>query len=360
MIGLKSKLLFGCLAGVSVLLGSCSSLSVDRRPNPNGPAGIKDSSPINVKSITRAGGYYQDDGPDDSPPPQATLLAIADAQPKDEPILDKAYNRPYMALGKTYTPQLDKNEFSQEGVASWYGKQFQGKKTSSGEPYDMYAMTAAHPTLPIPSYVRVTNLENQKQVIVKVNDRGPFHGGRVIDLSYTAALKLGYLQKGSTHVRVERIVGDELVAAASTPVQVVAVKPNRKKPELNQTNTQESSVAAAVPIINQPGVISVAALPSENKQDTPQKTSSTNIVSLPEKPTGSPPQSFLQMGNFSTPEAAQDMIDRFSSQIKTSLAVLKSNGAYKVVAGPFGDMGQLRQKQQQLREAGFSSFLLKR
>jgi rare lipoprotein A len=134
------------------------------------------------------------------PPPN--LAAIPDAVPRDEP-LHRFANRPYEVLGSRYVPQTERRGFSQEGVASWYGKRFHGKKTASGEPYDMYAMTAAHPTLPIPSYVRVTSLANGQSVVVRINDRGPFHRQRIIDLSYTAATKLGYISQGSTRVRVE-------------------------------------------------------------------------------------------------------------------------------------------------------------
>jgi rare lipoprotein A len=98
----------------------------------------------------------------------------------------------------------------QRGKGSWYGKKFHGQRTSSGEIYDMFKMTAAHPTLPIPSYARITNLRNGKQVIVRINDRGPFHASRIIDLSYTAALKLGYVQTGSAELEVERILPDEI------------------------------------------------------------------------------------------------------------------------------------------------------
>jgi rare lipoprotein A len=108
-------------------------------------------------------------------------------------------------FGTEYVPLADARGFKQRGVASWYGRRFHGQKTASGELYDMYAMTAAHPTLPIPSYVRVTNLANGRSVVVRVNDRGPFHSSRVIDLSYAAAYKLGYIQAGSTQVELESV-----------------------------------------------------------------------------------------------------------------------------------------------------------
>lgn len=154
-------------------------------------------------STSKSGGYYKDDGPHARP--SVNLDRVADAVPRAEP-LHKSANRPYKALGKEYVPMTSLQAFRQRGVASWYGKRYHGQKTSSGEVYDMYAMSAAHPTLPIPSYVRVTNVANGKSVVVRVNDRGPFLQGRVIDLSYVAAHKLGYIQAGQAQVEVESII----------------------------------------------------------------------------------------------------------------------------------------------------------
>ncbi|MBT9566829.1 MAG: septal ring lytic transglycosylase RlpA family protein [Thiobacillus sp.] len=161
------------------------------------------SAPARVATPTvKTGGYYLDDGPEATPP--ANLDAVPDAVPRAEP-LHRFANRTYVALGNTYAPLTEWRPYSEEGVASWYGRRFHGKKTASGEAYDMYAMTAAHPTLPIPSYARVTSLKNGRSVVVRINDRGPFHSKRVIDLSYTAAHKLGYLGQGSARVRVESL-----------------------------------------------------------------------------------------------------------------------------------------------------------
>jgi rare lipoprotein A len=166
-------------------------------------AGCGSTPPAKQASTSaKSGGYYLDDGPEANPPPN--LDAIPDAVPREEP-LHRFANRTYVALGNTYSPLTERRSFSEEGLASWYGRRFHGRKTASGEPYDMYAMTAAHPTLPIPSYVRVTALNSGKSVVVRINDRGPFHSKRVIDLSYTAAHKLGYLKHGSTRVRVESL-----------------------------------------------------------------------------------------------------------------------------------------------------------
>ena len=146
--------------------------------------------------------YYQNDGPPERVP--ADLSSVPDATPRVEPIHPRA-NRPYTALGKSYTPMTTDAPFQQRGLASWYGKQFHGNRTSSGEIYDMMEMTAAHPTLPIPSYVRVTEIRSGRSVIVRVNDRGPFKDDRIIDLSYAAATRLGYVNAGTGEVQVERI-----------------------------------------------------------------------------------------------------------------------------------------------------------
>ena len=129
---------------------------------------------------------------------------------------NKWANRPYKVMGQSFTPMTGDKPLTQTGTASWYGKQFHGKKTAIGETYDMYAMTAAHPTMELPSYAKVTNLTNGRSVIVRVNDRGPFIGGRAIDMSYAAAVKLGYQKKGTTRVKIERITRKQ-IAAGNVP-----------------------------------------------------------------------------------------------------------------------------------------------
>jgi rare lipoprotein A len=176
--------------------------------------------PIKSPTTTsKPGGYYLDDGPGDNLP--SNLEQIPDAIPRTE-TLHRGANRPYTIFGKTYVPNVSSDSFRQSGVASWYGKKFHGQKTSIGEIYDMYAMTAAHPTLPLPSYVRVTNPANAKSVVVRVNDRGPFHADRIIDLSYVAAAKLDIARRGSATVNVERVFGGEAtlppVMASAAPI----------------------------------------------------------------------------------------------------------------------------------------------
>ncbi len=187
---MKTILISG-VAAIALALSGCGSSPATPTSKPS--------------SSAKSGGYYLDDGPEAHPP--ANLDAVPDAVPRREP-LHRFANRSYVALGATYTPQTERRAYREEGLASWYGRRFHGKKTASGEPYDMYAMTAAHPTLPIPSYARVTSLASGKSVVVRINDRGPFHSKRVIDLSYAGAHKLGYLGSGSARVRVESIDPD--------------------------------------------------------------------------------------------------------------------------------------------------------
>jgi rare lipoprotein A len=159
-------------------------------------------------------GFYRGDGPPASTPPD--LARTPDAVPRDEP-LNAFANRPYVALGQSYAPDTSGAPFRQRGIASWYGRQFQGNRTASGETYDMFAMTAAHPTLPIPSYARVTSLKDGRAVVVRINDRGPFLKDRIIDLSYAAAVRLGLAAPGSGEVEVERILPSQYALATSLP-----------------------------------------------------------------------------------------------------------------------------------------------
>ncbi len=165
--------------------------------------------------LRRPGGYYKDDGPDGAPP--VDLEAIADAQPKPEPLHPHA-NEPYVVFGKEYLPEKEFSAHRKQGTASWYGRKFHGQRTWSGEIYDMYAMSAAHPTLPVPSYARVTNLQNGKSAVVRINDRGPFSSGRMMDLSFAAAYKLGFAESGIAAVEVEAIVLAESAPPMESPV----------------------------------------------------------------------------------------------------------------------------------------------
>jgi len=178
----------------------------------------------------RGGGYYQADGP--GVPISSTAAArIPDAVPRIEPHAP-ANSRPYSIEGRRFVPMTGSQPFTQEGTASWYGRQFHGRKTANGERYDMYAITAAHPTLPLPSYARVTRLDTGRSIVVRVNDRGPFKSGRIIDLSYAAAAKLGFVEQGSIRVRVQAITHEDIRrgrvgvnASAKAGVRPAAVAP---------------------------------------------------------------------------------------------------------------------------------------
>src|SRR5574343_1177228 len=192
------------LAGCGTTQLPSHGTAVDRSKEPisKTPTPTRKSTAV----LKRGGGFYKDDGPADDIPDG--LDDIPDAEPKWEP-LHKPATKPYGVRGKEYIPNNAVKPYKVRGIASWYGKKFHGQKTSIGEPYDMFAMTAAHPTLALPSYVRVTSLQGGQSVIVRVTDRGPFHAGRIIDLSYTAAYKHGLINGGSGQVEVEAILPGE-------------------------------------------------------------------------------------------------------------------------------------------------------
>lgn len=213
----------------AVLLAACGTTQTEtaarKAPSPvtaKPPPGI----PVLPAAGSGRGAYYQDDGPGDNPP--EGLLQMPDAEVRNDPLLPRS-NRPYTVFGKTYTPIPLGSEYKKRGLGTWYGKKFHGQRTSSGELYDMYKMTAAHPTLPIPSYARVTNIGNGNSVVVRINDRGPFHSTRIIDVSYTAALKLGLLVNGSSQLEVEHLAPAEIermiAARGASPAPVAARSP---------------------------------------------------------------------------------------------------------------------------------------
>ena len=212
---------------LTLLLAACAgsppATIIERAPVPAAVIPPVQTSPPKppAYSLKRGGGFYQDDGPGDNAP--ENLGAIPDAIPRAEP-LKKLANKPYTVLGRNYVPMRELAPYKARGLASWYGRKFHGQKTSSGEPYDMYGMTAAHTTLPLPSYVRVTNPANGKSVVVRVNDRGPFHSGRIIDLSYTASWKLGLVGNGSGLVEVESVLPGQQTLIARAPPQGEATK----------------------------------------------------------------------------------------------------------------------------------------
>lgn len=200
---LPARVLLVSAAAASLCLAACSSTPI--RQGTSAPTATGSGPPPGsaARPSGRPGGYYLDDGPGDQPP--ADLAAIPDAVPREEPVA-RGPARPYTVMGHSYVPMTAPGAYRARGVASWYGRRYHGKPTSSGEIYDMYAMTAAHTTLPIPSYARVTASTTGRSVVVRINDRGPFHADRIIDLSYVAAWKLGLVNGGSGQVEVEALL----------------------------------------------------------------------------------------------------------------------------------------------------------
>ena len=199
-------------------LAACSS-----KPSAPGTPAAKPPSMVSPNA-----GRYRDET-DSKPTRLPTLLEMTDPVPKAEP-LSRGGNNPYNIFGQDYLPLQQLTEHTEVGIASWYGNKFHGYHTSNGEVYNMFAMTAAHKTLPLPSYVRVTNLDNNQSAIVRVNDRGPFHQDRIIDLSYSAAHKIGMLQRGTARVKVELLKSPAMLA------QQQQVIPMQRAPELSTSS----------------------------------------------------------------------------------------------------------------------------
>lgn len=224
------------LSAAIILLAACSNVPTRQEDMRSPPAPVIEAQATPTAPVAqhKRGGYLEGDSPGTEVPDN--LDAIPNAVPRAEP-LHRFANSQYTALGKTYTPLTTPGRFKERGIASWYGKKFHGKRTASGEIYDMYGMTAAHPTLPVPSYARVTNLSNKKSVVVRVNDRGPFLRERIIDLSYVAAYKLGIVDNGSAEVvvEVESMVADVNVQPMEITDSVV-VTPLKSASDMNVSN----------------------------------------------------------------------------------------------------------------------------
>jgi rare lipoprotein A len=252
----------------------------------------------------------KDGGPDED----VDVTHLLDAVPREELIRNAGNKTPYTVLGKTYHVNFNNEGFAETGYASWYGKKFHGNKTSNGETYDMFAMTAAHKTLAIPAYVRVTNLENGLSAVVRVNDRGPFHDGRIIDLSYAAAKKLDFHNKGTAKVHIE-------VIAPTAPAPT----------------TQLASVA---PVSAAAGAASAPA---------------ASVISTAPVVVADTPMTYLQLGAFSKPESATALVDKAAAATGARVQVRQepARSLYKVVIGPILDNFELLNLRQKLADAQF-------
>ncbi len=312
------------VAAAALLVGGCGSVPT-RAPVAGETGGAAKKKPAAVAAAPpagRGGAYYQDDGPGDNPP--AHLDQIADAVPTEEP-LARAANKPYTVFGREYVPYRKLTPYRQRGIGSWYGRKFQGQRTSSGEPYDMYAMTAAHATLPIPSYARVTDLANGRSVIVRINDRGPFHSGRLIDLSYAAAYKLGYAAAGSAPVEIEAITPDDmplLAARQQTPKTAAAAPPPQARPM--------APVILAAATSSQP----------EPARPIPVDALAGGI--------------YLQLGAFSARDNAENFRVRVYQQLawlNDPIRIVARSGMYRLDLGPYRDRDEAAGMADKIRDA---------
>lgn len=290
---------------------------VSRTPTPTRKPGV---------TLKRGGGFYKDDGPADEIPDG--LDDIPDAEPKWEP-LHKPATRPYVVLGKEYVPNTAVKPYKARGIASWYGKKFHGQKTSIGEPYDMFAMTAAHPTLALPSYVRVTNAQSGKAVVVRITDRGPFHADRVIDLSYTAAYKLGLINGGSGLVDVEAIIPGEALGTSYAQVTPPA------KPAPGAAGTDDIELMAR----------------RLSQEERPAQTAS-NGDSAGEKIVAK--GIYLQLGAFANADNAENLKNHLSRELdwlNESMQINPGAGIHRLQLGPYASRGDADRVAERIRSS---------
>lgn len=317
---------FAVLIATTLLLAACGTVPQRKAEAPKTPPAAK-----------TGGGYLEGDGPGANAP--ANIDAIPDAVPKSEP-LHRYANRPYVALGKTYIPLTMTGTFRQRGIASWYGKKFNGERTSSGEIYDMYGMTAAHPTLPIPSYARITNISNKKTVIVRINDRGPFIEDRIIDLSYTAAHKLGIISNGSAEVEVESISPNSIINTITvSSVQSTAL--DKTPAAVAPAADPAASAVAAVPV----AASAVPAVPATSSPDASAAAPPAPLAIAPASTGSSDTGVYLQLGAFRTQEAAQAYLEKMRGKLGDlgrQLKLASRDGLVRVRIGPYASQSEAR------------------
>ena len=298
---------------------------------PTGPGNVSRLPPGNA----------QRDGPEAKPPPN--LEAVPDAVPQIEAIRSGGPNKPYEIGGHTYVPLIDGRALVETGLASWYGKKFHGHRTASGEAYNMYAMTAAHKTLPIPSYVRVRNPVNGKAVIVRVNDRGPFSPGRVIDLSYTAALKLGVLN-GVASVEITRITDDDIRSGVDAGVMTATQSP-ATTPGVDLGAAAALDAASAVPgrVTTVTETVVAAVTAGADKPDERGRADTTAGIGW-----------WLQLGAFKQRDGALEFQRRLIDEqpwLAPLLAVFADHGLNKLQAGPYTSRDDARSAADRVRTA---------
>ncbi|MBA1189802.1 septal ring lytic transglycosylase RlpA family protein [Pseudomonas entomophila] len=313
--------LLTCLA-LGLAVASCSS-SRSTAPKAKGPSVVRAQPGLDINRAHKDGAPWWD----------VDVSKIPDATPTLHTGNYKA--NPYTVLGKTYYPMQDFRGYRAEGTASWYGTKFHGQNTANGEVYDLYGMSAAHKTLPLPAYVKVTNLDNQRSVILRVNDRGPFYSDRIIDLSYAAAKKLGYAETGTARVRVEGIDPQQWWASRGRPAPLVLNEPQ---------------VAQAQPITKSTGTV---------EQWTPPPQQHAAAVVPVQVSSGAVPSTnggmFLQVGAFANPDAAELLRAKLSTMVSApvfiSSIVRNQQTLHRVRLGPMNSQGEVQQTQDSVRLA---------
>ena len=313
------------LAGVVVLAAVLAGCAAG--PKGAGTSALR-SSPTATNSPDR-------DGPETNPPPN--LASVPDAEPKLEPIRVGGPNKPYEALGQAYVPITQDKPFTERGLASWYGRKFHGRRTASGEVYNMYAMTAAHPTLPIPSYARVRNPANGREVVVRINDRGPFHSTRIVDLSYTAALKLDVL-RGVTPVELERITYDDIRTGAWRHEGVGEVP--------RMALVAPPLAPASPPVESTRAADALADALTEAIADAPPARAATAPAA--------PARGFwVQLGAFRVRDGAETFQKRVAAEmdwLSPLLAVVSEASMFRLQAGPYPNRDQARSVAERVRD----------
>ncbi|HEY3698404.1 MAG TPA: septal ring lytic transglycosylase RlpA family protein [Spongiibacteraceae bacterium] len=265
---------------------------------------------------------------DGAPPRKLDPAAIKDAVPKREPITNAGNKSPYTVLGQTYVLLPSAQGYRATGIASWYGTKFHGQSTSNGDSYDLYGMTAAHKTLPIPTYVLVTNLENNKQAIVRVNDRGPFISNRLIDLSYAAAVKLGYADKGIAFVEVAAIDVDNWPPRAMPANPPAVIPPLAPASSAPQSQTVSPAPAAGSATAASPAMPETVASPTANDSSF-----------------------YVQAGAFGERQTAEALRSRLAAAQRNPVSVQPTTTApilYRVRIGPLSNRADAEQLRAQL------------
>jgi rare lipoprotein A len=270
---------------------------------------------------------------DSHPSRLPTLLEMTDPEPRAE-ALSRGGNKPYNIYGVDYSPRTDLMEYKETGIASWYGHKFHGHLTSNGETYNVFAMSAAHKTLPLPSYVRVTNLDNGKSAIVRVNDRGPFHQDRVIDLSYSAAYKIGMMGKGTARVQVELLASPAMTSQESYAMGLGS-----------RSNQFEETTIASNPASPRPGSVAAPAA-------MPAVVAPTSVAaSAGPKVSGC----FIQLVASGNREKLQQLGADLQQQWSVSTQINDGNGIFRLLAGPMPSAAEANSWLERFRSAEYPS-----